>query len=316
MLRGEELDPQLVTRGRGALLGLVAGNQLGVPTEQLGTPQAIREAFPNGVWDLAAPPKNSPYDDDAALALLLAESLAACGDFDTADVAQRWVKWMKADGRGLGPITRRALRLIERGTEPFEAGRLAYQADPRRSAGNGSVMRCVPVAIRFHGDIDKLIRVSTQQAAITHADGRCLWSAAAVNLAARELLHGNIYFIDEVIHRLRDRAPRALLDALHRVPREHQSDLPILVEGEIGYVLHCVEIAFWFAVHGRSLEDALVFLAQAGGDTDTNAAVAGALLGARDGEAGLPPRWMEQLTGAAGIRDLADRLIEASMGAP
>src|SRR6266540_3928019 len=168
------------------------------------------------------------------------------------------------DGRGIGATTRRALTLVERGKEPFEAGRLVYQENPRSSAGNGSVMRCVPVALRYHDDFDRLIRVSTQQAAITHPDERCMWGAAAVNLAVRELLHGNIYFIDEVLHRLRDRAPRALVEAIHRVPREAQADLPITVAGETGYVVHCVEIAFWFVMHDRSLEDALVYLAQAG----------------------------------------------------
>ncbi len=203
-------DPQLVSRARGALLGLVAGNQLGVPTEHLGTPEAIRKAFPNGVVDLAPPPKNSPYDDDAAMALLLGESLLASKGFDANDVARRWVKWMKVDGRGIGFTTKRALTLIDRGKEPFEAGRLTNQENPGRSAGNGSVMRCIPVALRYHDDPDRLIRVSTQQAAITHADERCTWGAAAVNLAARELLHGNIYFIDEVMHRISDRAPRVL----------------------------------------------------------------------------------------------------------
>ena len=305
-------DPQLISRARGALLGLVAGNQLGVPTEHLGTPEAIRKAFPNGVLDLAPPPKNSPYDDDAAMALLLGESLHASRDFDAADVARRWVKWMKVDGRGIGLTTKRALTLIERGKEPFEAGRLANQENPGRSAGNGSVMRCIPVALRYHDNIDRLIRVSTQQAAITHADGRCTWGAAAVNLAARELLHGNIYFIEEVLHRIGDRAPRALRDAIHRVPRERESDLPITVVGEAGYVVHCVEIAFWFVTHDRTLEEALVALAQAGGDTDTNAAVAGALLGARYGEAALPPRWIDQLVGAQGIAKLAEDLVRAA----
>src|SRR6266508_199724 len=252
------LDPELVSRGRGALLGLAAGNQLGVPTERLGTPEAIRKAFPNGVWDLAPPPKNSLYDDDAAMALLLGESLVECKGFDATDVTRRWVKWMKMDGRGIGATTRRALTLVERGKEPFEAGRLVYQENPRSSAGNGSVMRCVPVALRYHDDFDRLIRVSTQQAAITHADERCTWAAVA---------------------------------------------------GETGYVVHCVEIAFWFVLHDRTLEDALVYLAQAGGDTDTNAAVAGALLGARYGESALPPRWMDQLVGAQGIGTLAERLL-------
>ncbi|PYP60541.1 MAG: hypothetical protein DMD40_00365 [Gemmatimonadetes bacterium] len=304
-------DPQFVSRARGALLGLVAGNQLGVPTEHLGTPEAIRKAFPNGVVDLAPPPKNSPYDDDAAMALLLGESLLASKGFDANDVARRWVKWMKVDGRGIGITTKRALTLIDRGKEPFEAGQLANQENPGRSAGNGSVMRCVPVALRYHDDPDRLIRVSTQQAAITHADERCTWGAAAVNLAARELLHGNIYFIDEVMHRIGDRAPRALREAIHRVPRERESDLPIARAGEAGYVVHCVEIAFWFATHDRSLEEALIALAQAGGDTDTNAAVAGALLGARYGDVALPPRWIDQITGSQGIAQLAERLVSA-----
>jgi len=304
------MDPELVSRARGALLGLVAGNQLGVPTEHLGTPDAIRKVFPNGVSDLAVPPKNSPYDDDAAMALLLGESLLERQGFDAADVGRRWVKWMKVDGRGIGATTKRALTLIDRGKEPFEAGRLVYQENPRRAAGNGSIMRCVPVALRYHDDADRLIRVSTQQAAITHADERCTWGAAAVNLAARELLHGNIYFVEEVLHRIGDRAPRVLRDAIHRVPREAEGDLPITVAGETGYVVHCVEIAFWFVMHDRTLEEALMYLAQAGGDTDTNAAVAGALLGARYGEAALPPRWLQQLVGAQGIAKLAERLVE------
>src|SRR5438093_356439 len=193
------LDPELVTRARGALLGLVAGNQLGVPTEHLGTPAAIRAAFPDGVRTPAAPPKGSLYDDDAAMTLLLAESLAESGDFDAVDAARRWVRWMKADGRGIGVTTRRALKLVERGVEP----------------------------------------------------------------------------------------------------------------GEFGYVVHCVEIAFWFATHDRGLEDSLTYLANAGGDTDTNAAVAGALLGARYGESGIPPRWAQLIAGADGVRRLADRLVEA-----
>ena len=303
----DPLDPQLITRARGAFLGLVVGNQLGVPTELLGSAEAIREAFPQGVRDLAPPPQGSPFDDDAAMALLLAESLAEKGDFDANDVAERWVKWMRADGRGIGLTTQRALRLIEEGTEPFEAGRMARDAGAAPS--NGAVMRCIPVALRYHDNLDKLVRVSTQQAAITHADERCTWGAAAVNLAVRELLHGNSYFVEEVLHRLEGAAPRALVEAMRRVLWEHESDLPIAVAGEYGYAVHCVEIAFWCAVHRRSLEEALIFLAEAGGDTDTNAAVAGALLGARDGEAGIPPRWLDQLGAAHGVSQLAERLV-------
>ena len=306
----QSLDPRLLMRARGALLGLVVGNQLGVPTERLGTAKAIREAFPQGVRDLAPSPQGSPFDDDAAMTLLLAESLAETGDFDANDVAERWVKWMKQDGRGIGLTTQRALRFIEDGTEPFEAGRLAHNP---RAASNGAVMRCIPVALRYHDNVDRMVRVSTQQAAITHSDERCTWGAAAVNLAARELLQGNQHFVEEVLHRLQG-APRMLVEAIRRVPWEQETDLPISGGGEAGYVVHCVEIAFWCAMHRSSLEEALIFLAEAGGDTDTNAAVAGALLGARDGEAGIPPRWLEQLGRGTtrGVSELAERLITAA----
>jgi ADP-ribosylglycohydrolase len=299
-------DPELLVRARGALLGLVVGNQLGVPTEGKDA-QAIREAFPHGVRDLTPPPQGSPFDDDAAMTLLLAASLTEKGDFDAEDVAQRWVKWMNADGRGIGFTTQRALRLIEGGKEPFEAGRLTMGP---RSASNGAVMRCLPVALRYHDNLDKLVRVSTQQAAITHADERCTWGAAAVNLATRELLHGNQYFLEEVLHRLQG-APRALIEAIGRIAWEQESDLPLGVGGEAGagYVVHCVEIAFWCALHRPSLEEALIFLAEAGGDTDTNAAVAGALLGARDGETAIPPRWLDQLGPARSVAELAEKLV-------
>lgn len=304
------MDPQLLTRARGALLGLVIGNQLGVPTEHCGTAGAIREAFPGGVRDLAPRPAGSPFDDDAAMALELAESLVERGDFDVPDVARRWVRWMQRDGRGIGLTTRHALHLIERGIEPFEAGRMARDAGA--AAGNGAVMRCLPVALRYYDDVDRLIRVSAQQAAVTHADERCTWGAAAVNVAARELLHGNTSFVQEVLHRLESVAPRALIDAIARVSGEQEDALPIAAPGEYGYVVHCVEIAFWCALHRRSLEEALIFLVEAGGDTDTNAAVAGALLGARDGQAAIPRRWLDQLGAAKEISALAERLLLAA----
>src|SRR5204862_207230 len=83
-----------------------------------------------------------------------------------------------------------------------------------------------------------------------------------------------------------------LLEAIQRVPWEQERDLPVAVQGEYGYVVHCVEIAFWCALHRPALEEALIFQAEAGGDTDTNAAVAGAAPGARAGHACLPPHSM------------------------
>src|SRR2546430_14724128 len=53
-------DARLVSRARGALLGLVAGNQLGLPPERPRTAEALREAFPPGGRGLRPPPTGSP----------------------------------------------------------------------------------------------------------------------------------------------------------------------------------------------------------------------------------------------------------------
>jgi ADP-ribosylglycohydrolase len=83
---------------------------------------------------------------------------------------------------------------------------------------------------------------------------------------------------------------------------------------EAGYVVHGVEIALWFAYHEPNLERGLIWLAGAGGDTDTNAAVAGGLMGARDGEQAVPARWIAALPDAPRIRLLAARLVMGQSG--
>jgi len=305
--------PELVTRARAALLGLVVGAELGTAPEEaagvgtVGVGPDAQGTVPQGEGNSALRLDGLP--PAPAMALHLAESLAEHGELDVPDVTARWVRWMRAGGPGMGSTTRRALELLERGTEPFEAGRLARDADPHRSAGNGALTRCIPVALRYHDHLEKLIRVCAQQAAITHGDERCTWGAAALGLAVRELLQGNRHFVDEVRHRLADRAPRTLLEAIGRVPWEEEGALPIAVAGETGYVVHCVEVAFWCAVHAPSLEAALVLLTTAGGDTVTNAAVAGALLGTRDGETAIPGPWRDRIRDATGVAELAERLV-------
>jgi ADP-ribosylglycohydrolase len=246
----------------------------------------------------------------AALARLLGESLLERGEFDAGDVSRRWVAWMDQDGRGLGRTTRRALELIETGVEPFDAGGRARDLAAGQAAGSGAVLRCLPVALRFHDEPDRLVRAATQQAAVTHSDPRCLWAAAAVALAVRELLHGNPYFIDEVMHRLRNGAPRAVLDAMHRAQRIQRGELPLATSTVDTDAVRCLEIAFWVALHERSLEAALRFLSGAGGDAIGNTATAGGLLGARDGEEAIPQQWLG-LSDAPGLGVLAERLIAA-----
>lgn len=296
--------PDLASRARGALLGHAAGNALGVPTEFLGTAERIAAEFPGGIRELLREDRpDSPYDDDVALTLILAEELLL-PDVDLRRLAHRWAEWAEVDGRGIGIWTRTALRHLRTHDSP--------PASTGGQAGNGTISRCLPVALRTFQQPANLISGTYHTAVLTHPDERCAWGAVAINVAAACFLQGRRDFIGDVIESLAsNQAPPELLAAVRRVPLEKREELPV-VGPAAGYVVHGVEIALWFAYHEPNLERGLLWLVNAGGDTDTNAAVAGGLMGARDGEHAVPARWTEAVPESDRIRGLAERLVGVS----
>lgn len=293
--------PDLASRARGALLGHAVGNVLGVPTEFLQTAERIAAAFPGGIREVhRQDTRESPYDDDLALTIILAEELLE-PEVDLRRLTRRWIEWAERDGRGIGVWTRAALRHIRVHDSP--------PASTGGQAGNGPVSRCLPVALRTFMQPANLVSGTYHTAALTHPDERCAWGAVAVNVAAACLLQGRRDFVGDVLQVLRENAaPEELLAAVRRVPLERKEELPI-TGPEAGYVVHSAEIALWFAYHEPNLERGLIWLANAGGDTDTNAAVAGGLMGARDGEEAIPRRWVDALPEPARLRELATRLV-------
>ena len=64
---------------------------------------------------------------------------------------------------------------------------------------------------------------------------------------------------------------------------------------DMGYTLKAMQVALWCAHRAADSEEALIALVHAGGDTDTNGAVAGAVLGARFGLEAIPKRWRDRV---------------------
>ena len=290
----------LADRARGTLLGLAVGNALGLPAEPLESAAAIRRKWPEGISEiLRRDTRTSPYDDDVALAVILAEELVQT-EVDLRRLAHRWVGWAREDGRGIGEWTRTALAHVA-----------THDSPPASSGGvatNGAVSRCLPVALRTFGSPRNLVAGTLHTAALTHPDPRCGWSAVAVNVAAACFLRGRRDFVPEVIEALRmNDAPPEVTDAVRRVPLLARRELQLEGAGA-NSALTCMTVALWFAHHEPLLERGLIDLANSGGDTDTNAAVAGGLMGARDGAAAIPARWLAQIPGTLELEQLALRL--------
>ena len=82
---------------------------------------------------------------------------------------------------------------------------------------------------------------------------------------------------------------------------------------DMGFTLKAMQVALWCADRAADFEEALIAVVNAGGDTDTNGAVAGAVLGARFGLDAIPRRWRDQVAELRADREAmevwADRLM-------
>lgn len=296
-------------RYRGALLGLAVGNALGLPVESWPS-ERIRRKYPKGVREIDPQETALPWDDDLAQAVILAEAILEHDTLRHDDLAARLMAWFESNGRGMGAQTRAVLNALRDGMLPSEAARLIWQADGGQPAGNGAVMRCSPVAMRWPRDRRKLFEETENSSRVTHHDPRCGWSAYAVNLAVAEALHGRIASIESIADLLEGEGvgPHTVLAAREVAGRTLER---LRLDGSaMGFTLKAMQVGLWCLEHAEDFEESLVLVIHAGGDTDTNGAVAGAILGALHGQSGIPERWTERLHNADQLISLADRLLE------
>jgi ADP-ribosyl-[dinitrogen reductase] hydrolase len=291
-------------RARGVLLGLACGDALGRPVEGWSAGAIDREygrletMVGQGVHRLPA----GSVTDDTEMALCIARSLVERGGFDPDDVARRFVDWYEGGPTGIGGMTRRVLGRVSRGQDWATASERVREESPEgRNAGNGSVMRCAPLAVAYADRPAELVEASRTSSRVTHADPRCTEGCAVLNATIEGLL--------------RDVPPtEALAAALERTdpPGELRAALEPVPDRETlavtGYVVDTLATALQVGLAAGSAREAVVGAVNAGGDTDTIGAVAGAVAGARFGAADLPDGWLDALEGREELEALADDL--------
>jgi ADP-ribosyl-[dinitrogen reductase] hydrolase len=299
----------LQDRYRGVLLGLACGDALGGPLE-FKSREEIAETYPGGLRDfvgggwLSLEP--GEITDDTQMTLALAKSLAEYPSLKMDDLVARFLAWSAGKPKDIGLTTRAALNALEAGAPWDVAGTKVVGFASGSAAGNGSVMRCAPVALRFRTDPARLVSASRDSARVTHADPRCQWAAVSVNQGIAYLLNGGK--IDQVIETASAGIEeKETLSALRKV-----RDLKREQVRSGGFVLDTMQAAYWSLLQTDSLEEAVVKAVNLGGDTDTTGAVTGALAGAAYGVSAIPERWLDRVQYRAELTDLADRLLEHS----
>ena len=292
-------------RARGVLWGQAIGDALGTTNEFDRNPIPLDDLKGGGPFCL----EPGQVTDDTHMAICLAESLAERGGYDAEDAARRYVAWSKRTF-DIGNQTRATLSQVERGVRALDAGRVVWEATKRDAAANGSLMRCSPLAVFFAEDAAALRRAALDDSSVTHGDPRCRLACAAFLAAIREALVG-------------DASPPSMLAAARRelegaaselkeTPVETAQAVELLGEDlelatmddpglgrevytKAGYVRVAFRLAFHALLHATEFDRDLLRVANLGGDADTNAAIAGALLGARVGEKKIRADWRERV---------------------
>ena len=277
-------------RAVGALLGLACGDAVGTTLEfqAPGTFTPITDMVGGGPFGLAA----GAWTDDTSMALCLAESLLDTGEMDLTDQMRRYLLWWRAgylSSTGtcfdIGITTRRELSRFERTGEPINP-----QPD-EEAAANGSLMRLAPVAIRWCGDVGEAAAMAAESSRSTHPATRPVDTCRVLGAMTAALITG--VPADEVL------ASEfwqwgSLHPEVEAVARgSWRTKQPPAIRGT-GYCVAALEAALWAVGGAIDFADAVLRAANLGDDSDTTAAIAGQLAGARWGAAGIPRRWCEQ----------------------
>jgi len=288
------------------MLGLALGDALGAPFESRRARDIPDPPPALELPRLGLPPGSTT--DATAMARNLARSLAERDGFDPEDVVARHLAWFRSGPPDMGAITRNVLRRVDAGVPAPEAARAVWEErGPEISAGNGSVMYCAPLGLAYANHAHLLPDLGPRLSGLTHHDDRCGTAVVAVTLAVGSLVRG-------------DPADRAVGDALAAVQDlQGGEELEFLTEAagtvrkvdgpDRGFCLFAAGIGLGAAARGGPFESGLLRVMSLGGDTATNAAVAGALNGAIAGLEGLPPAWLSRLRDRGAIAREASRLV-------
>jgi ADP-ribosyl-[dinitrogen reductase] hydrolase len=243
------------------------------------------------------------------MAISIAESLVEVKDFSPSDIAKRYVAWYKSGQlRGMGKITTVSLRSLAQGVSWVNSG-------IKEAEGNGPAMRAAPLGLYYRHDLDTVARATSIEAGITHDSNIARQGAIAVALGVAVLARQDYEhdqprdLVQMILPYLEDTPIKyRLLSASAKARNKYERPWETLANmGTGAHILQTVPAAFFAFLNSRSYKDTIETAIRAGGDTDTTAAIAGALAGTHYGISQVA-EYIPGLEAADELRDLEQRL--------
>ena len=289
---------------RGALVALACGDVLGANYEFIerhNMPPVDEEfldsrRFTRGAWT-----------DDTSQALCLATSLLEKG-FDLKDQMDRYVQWYKTgylssvEGKCLD-IGNQTIKVLDFYIQ--DKSTLGEITIHESYAGNGSVMRLIPVPLYYFPNLEKIKHYSSLSSTTTHSSNRCKQTCELMGEIAFNLLKG--LPLEEAF----------TISSTFSEPEVQNLTNPSFYRNKSldeifssGFVVTTLETSLYCLLKTMSLKDAIMMAASLGHDADTIAAVTGQLGGAYYGYDSIPDAWLRDIKSLPLLLEIADKLYD------
>lgn len=291
------LETITINKFRGCLYGQAIGDALGLGTEFM-TDEDIAWKYPHGLqhykqiyqdrhrkrW------KIGDWTDDTDMMLCIANAVVKDKGVNLTSIAQNFKEWAMGEPMGIGEHTYKVLMMGDYTEKPFEVSYIIWKMSNYQSAANGGLMRTSVVGL-----FPKEVRTCAENICrLTHYDPRCVGSCVIVS----ELIHALVYGTQPpTLFQIKSLAQLYDVEICEYVDKAWiESDIKNLADHDhMGYTLVTLSLALWAYWHATSFVEGLLAVVNAGGDADTNAAVACALLGAKYGYSSIPTEYIEGL---------------------
>ncbi len=302
-------SPSLEDRFVGCLLGVLVGDAWGshfegLPADMIADRHPTREhllhELPDTPWR---------YTDDTQMTIGVAEALIQDGEIIESTLCQAFAE-NYAPQRRYGGGAHMVIEAIRRGEDHRQ---LAHNLFPGGSFGNGAAMRVAPVGLQFHNDLERLWQQARLASLPTHVHPLGIEGAQLLAVAVAECLRESNLDSQLLWTTLQQHATQA--EFCSKLGDAVQADTPAAV-AQLGNGIAALESVVTavacFLLAPDSFSDVITHAIYLGGDTDTIAAMAGALSGAHLGRGAIPPALLEPIEddskGRSYIVDLATQL--------
>ena len=298
----------------GTIFGQAIGDALGLGTEFMSKTE-VREKYPDGLKEYSqiirdyhsAKFQPGSWSDDTDMMLCIANAIIEDKGINLHTIARNFKQWVYApETRGVGQTILKVLSIAEYVEKPHQVAELIWRMTRTKNAANGSVMRTAIIGLKK----ENVAQTAEDVCKLTHFDPRCVGSCVIVSEIINHLIWHDEQLSYSQIMTIGNKYDKSIAEYIDKAYYNGIESLELDEPSSIGYTLKALGSALWCLFHANDFEEGLLRVVNEGGDADTNAAVACAMLGAKFGYTSIPQKYTDGLTRKSDLMRITNYLMQ------